>query len=172
MPTGFAAAAVADADGLAVDGAAAGPHAVATPTAASAWRNRLRESVALVSRSICLPPETDLALDYTRDVVACGQRSGGTAVALPSAMTRAGSIATLAPFVIVLALAVALALAGLFSAPRIASAPTASDAPAPALVAAPSTAAPATGSRANDATEMLRVHNELRVAVGAPPVRA
>src|SRR5437899_827005 len=57
MATGFAAAVVADADGLAVDGAPAGAHAVATPTAASAWRNRLREIVVLVSRSICLPPE-------------------------------------------------------------------------------------------------------------------
>ena len=86
-------------------------------------------------------------------------------------MSRAGSVVTLAPFVIVLALAIALALAGLLSAPRIASAPITSGAPTPAVVAAPSTAAPTTASRANDAAEMLRVHNELRVAVGATPVR-
>src|SRR2546430_7284115 len=85
MATGFAAAVVADADGRAVDGAPAGAHAVATPTAASAWRNRLREIVVLVSRSICLPPEriSCPTIRASPGVRATKRRHGGCAAARP-----------------------------------------------------------------------------------------
>jgi len=56
MLTGFAAAAVADpvATGFAAGGGGE-PHAVATPTAASACRNRLRSNFGPTSRSIFVP---------------------------------------------------------------------------------------------------------------------
>ena len=99
-------------------------------------------------------------------------------------MTSRGTILTALPFALVLALAVGLGIAGLVSTlpkrsesgvptPSATGAVAASAAPtstgAPASTAATATAAPA--SRPNDPAEMLRVHNELRVAVGAPAVR-
>jgi len=86
---------------------------------------------------------------------------------------------TLAPFAIVLALAVGIALAGYVMGPRSVSAPAESVAPTPPLTtASPATtrsASPATSPTAtpgsNDPLEMLRIHNELRGAVGAPALR-
>src|SRR4030088_1391711 len=70
MLTGFAATAVDDAaaEGLAAGGAA-GPHAVATPTAASAWRKRLRSIFSPASLSISFPPCGSRAPDYTFAVI-------------------------------------------------------------------------------------------------------
>src|SRR6267378_6657251 len=67
MLTALAAAVpVADAAGLAAAGGAAGPHAVATPTAASACRNRLRSIFGPASRSIFIPPCGSRARLYLR----------------------------------------------------------------------------------------------------------
>src|SRR5437867_3986675 len=62
------------------------------------------------------------------------------------------------------------------------TAPTETATPAPVAVSgtpepatptsAPSTAASTSGPKSNDAAEMLRVHNDLRAAIGAPAVRA
>ncbi|MEP6694872.1 MAG: hypothetical protein ABJB39_09520, partial [Chloroflexota bacterium] len=70
MLTGFATTPVDDAAGLAPVGVgvAAGPHAVATPTAASACRNRLRSIFGPASRSIFFP-SVPISLDYTRAVI-------------------------------------------------------------------------------------------------------
>ncbi len=105
-------------------------------------------------------------------------------------MRRVRTAFTLFPFVLVATLAVGLAVAGRLSthdaviagsaAPTqtaLAVLPTASVAPSPAASAsaaptATPTPSPSSSSLANDATEMLRVHNELRSAVGAPAVRA
>src|SRR6266516_1538195 len=109
-------------------------------------------------------------------------------------MRRVRTAFTLFPFVLVAALAVGLAVAGrlsthdavIFGSPAptltaVTSAPTASAAPSSSpsasAAATPSptpspTASPAPSSLANDAVEMLRVHNDLRAAVGAPAVRA
>jgi uncharacterized protein YkwD len=100
---------------------------------------------------------------------------------------RRGTALTLAPFALVSALAAAVALAGFIVSPHVptGSMPTdgpVSVSPGPADVSAapqtqasaspaPSTPTPTSASRSNDATEMLRVHNELRAAVGAPTVR-
>jgi uncharacterized protein YkwD len=99
-----------------------------------------------------------------------------------------GTVVAVAPFAIVAALAVGVALAGFIATPRVRAepapsatkasatiAPTAAVAATPeatASPAAPSTAAPTSGPKSNDAAEMLRVHNELRAAVGAPAVTA
>jgi hypothetical protein len=69
MLTGLATTLVADAAGLAAGGGAEGPHAVATPTAASACRNRLRLIVVSASGDIFIPLRADLALDYTCGVI-------------------------------------------------------------------------------------------------------
>ena len=101
-----------------------------------------------------------------------------------------GTLFALAPFALVAALAMAVALAGFIASPhaRIDSAATpASNASASAATtaaatsattdataspsSAPSTAAATSGPKSNDAAEMLRVHNELRAAIGAPAVR-
>src|SRR5215210_8384380 len=68
MLTGLAAAAlpVEDAAGLAAAGGDDGPHAVATPTAASAWRNRLRLIFVPASLSIFTPPCGSSARLYLR----------------------------------------------------------------------------------------------------------
>src|SRR6266550_552613 len=94
-------------------------------------------------------------------------------------MRRGGTMLTLAPFAIVLALAVGIALAGYVMGPRSVTAPAESVAPTPPLAtASPATtrsASPATSPTAtpgsNDPLEMLRIHNELRGAVGAPALR-
>src|SRR5947208_2964844 len=65
MLTGFAAAAVPLALAAAlVPGVPAGAQATTTPTAAMAWRNRLRE--IMTSRSISMPPRIRSAPDYSR----------------------------------------------------------------------------------------------------------
>lgn len=108
---------------------------------------------------------------------------------------RLGTALTLIPFVLVVTLALGLGIAGRISTHDAvqgrSSAPTRSDAvaasasataePSPgASAAAPSPSASATApasaapsaSSANDSGAMLRVHNDLRAAVGAPAVRA
>src|SRR6266481_189673 len=107
-------------------------------------------------------------------------------------MRRVRTAFTLFPFVLVAALAVGLAVAGrlathdavVFGSPAptltaVTGAPTASTAPSPSATVdattsptATPTPSPAPSSLANDAAEMLRVHNDLRAAVGAPAVRA
>jgi|SRR5256885_7883724 len=107
-------------------------------------------------------------------------------------MRRVRTAFTLFPFVLVAALAVGLAVAGrlathdavVFGSPAptltaATGAPTASTAPSPSATAVATTSptpsptpTPAPSSLANDAAEMLRVHNDLRAAVGAPAVRA
>jgi uncharacterized protein YkwD len=87
---------------------------------------------------------------------------------------------TLAPFVIVFGLAAAMAIAALLSSPRPAGdvsrspAPTASGAAVPpaasAVAPSPERTASPTSTGSGDAAEMLRVHNALRAAIGAPPV--
>jgi uncharacterized protein YkwD len=94
---------------------------------------------------------------------------------------------TLAPFAIVAALAAGVALAGFIASPDARTegsgtlASNASATPGPTAVspspdakASPSSAPSAAASdrKSNDAAEMLREHNELRAAVGAPAVRA
>src|SRR5438309_11684831 len=100
-------------------------------------------------------------------------------------MRRVRTAFTLFPFALVAVLAVGLAVAGrlathdavVFGSPAptltaATSAPTASPAPSASATAA-ATASPTqsptpspASSLANDATEMLRVHNDLRAAVG------
>jgi uncharacterized protein YkwD len=94
----------------------------------------------------------------------------------------------LAPFALVAALAAGVALAGFIASPHARSEPsgtTASTAapantvtisPTPEATAppssAPSTAATTSAPKSNEPGAMLRVHNELRAAIGAPAVRA
>jgi uncharacterized protein YkwD len=110
---------------------------------------------------------------------------------------RRGTALTLFPFALVVALAVGLGIAGRFSthdaviagspAPTqqvvIVASPTATTVvPSPtatALVPSPSPSpsaavspTPTATSSANEATEMLRVHNQLRSAVGSPLLRS
>ena len=103
-------------------------------------------------------------------------------------MRRVRTAFTLFPFVLVAVLAVGLGVAGRLSThdavkvgspastqTAVAVLPTASVAPsltASAAVTASATQSPTPTSLANDAVEMLRVHNDLRAAVGAPAVRA
>jgi uncharacterized protein YkwD len=103
-------------------------------------------------------------------------------------MRRASTALTLLPFALVVVLAVGLAIAGRLStndsltvgtatpAPSaVAQSPTSAPlSPTPSVTApsASATRSPEPSARANDAAEMLRVHNELRAAVGAPSVRA
>jgi uncharacterized protein YkwD len=109
-------------------------------------------------------------------------------------MRRVATAFTLMPFALVVILAVGIAIAGRLSthdavtagsptptqtavvaasrsAASTSAAPPTQTASAAAASASP-TATPAPASLANDAAEMLRVHNELRAAVGAPAVRA
>src|SRR5438552_8004929 len=94
-------------------------------------------------------------------------------------MRSGGTMLTLAPFVIVLALAIGIALAGYLTGPRIVSVPAESVAPTPTLTtaspattrsASPALTRPATPG-SNDALEMLGFHNEQRAAVAAPALR-
>jgi len=97
----------------------------------------------------------------------------------------------IAPFALVAALAAGVALGGFIVSPHArtesagTSASNAPGSPAQTSVAesvspepkasptsAPSAAAASSGPKSNDAGAMLRVHNELRAAVGAPAVRA
>ena len=110
-------------------------------------------------------------------------------------MRRAARALTLLPFALVAVLAVGLAIAGRLSthdavtvgppaatpaAEAAALSPSAtlspSVAPSPSASVAAASASPtptaAPSANANDAAEMLRVHNELRAAIGAPAVRA
>jgi len=96
-----------------------------------------------------------------------------------------GTLFAVAPFALVAALAMGVALAGFIVSPRAPSEPAGLATKAsPTEVAisatpeataspssAPSTAAATIGPKSNDAAEMLRVHNELRAAIGAPAVR-
>ena len=111
-------------------------------------------------------------------------------------MRRVTTAFTLLPFALVAVLAVGLAIAGRLSThdavrvgsstptQSVAAIPIASDTPAqtasPAVLSASPSASPSAtptpsapaSSLANDAGEMLRVHNALRAAVGAPAVRS
>ena len=101
------------------------------------------------------------------------------------------TVFTIAPFALVAALAAVIALAGFITSPRPQFGPTATDRPAPnasldpipvAASATPqvtvapsapaSTPAATNVTRSNDAGAMLRAHNDLRAAVGAPAVRS
>ncbi len=109
-------------------------------------------------------------------------------------MRRVATAFTLMPFALVVILAVGIAIAGRLSthdavtagsptptqtavvaasrsAASTSAAPPTQTASAAAASASP-TPTPAPASLANDAAEMLRLHNELRAAVGAPAVRA
>ncbi|TME42109.1 MAG: hypothetical protein E6I57_03865 [Chloroflexi bacterium] len=95
-------------------------------------------------------------------------------------MPRSVAALTILPFALVLALAVEVGIAGSLatpSSPRAVSSahPTITEfASAPPSTAQPSTAQPSTAppaSGSNSADEMLRVHNELRVAISVPAVR-
>ena len=96
----------------------------------------------------------------------------------------------IAPFALVAALAAGVALAGFVASPHArnesvgASTSNAPASPAQTSVAesaspepsaspssAPSAATASSGPKSNDADAMLRVHNELRAAIGAPTVR-
>jgi uncharacterized protein YkwD len=98
-----------------------------------------------------------------------------------------GTVLAVAPFALVVALATGVALAGFIASPRAPaespgtpvskSSPSAVAASAtPGAQASPSAAPSATastsGTKSDAASEMLRVHNELRAAIGAPAVRA
>ena len=113
-------------------------------------------------------------------------------------MRRISTALTLLPFALVVVLAIGLAIAGRLSTPdavRVASStptpaqtavvlptpsaassetasPAAASASPSTTVSASPTASAAVSSLANDPSEMLRVHNVLRAAVGAPAVRA
>ena len=111
-------------------------------------------------------------------------------------MRRVSTALTLLPFALVVVLAMGLAIAGRLSTPdavRVASStptqttvvlptpsaasaetgsPAATSASPSASASASPTASATTSSLANDPSEMLRVHNALRAAVGAPAVRA
>ena len=101
---------------------------------------------------------------------------------------RRGTAVAVAPFALVAALAVGVALAGFIASPHVAGGPapslatkasatvvpTAAVSATPEATASPiaaGSAAPTSGPKSNDAAQMLRVHNELRAAVGAPAVR-
>lgn len=96
-------------------------------------------------------------------------------------MPSRGTILTALPFALVFVLAAGLGIAALFATPSRSSesaAPTptgtaavASATPTSAAPSPQSTTSPVLSAAANDAVEMLRVHNELRLAVGAPVVR-
>jgi uncharacterized protein YkwD len=94
-----------------------------------------------------------------------------------------GTVLTLAPFVLVAALAAVVAIAGYVVSPRPpaelaranASATPATEPPVgmtpEATASQSSTPAPTRTAGSNDAALMFRVHNELRAAVGAPALR-
>ena len=98
-----------------------------------------------------------------------------------------GTFFTLAPFALVSALAVGVAVAGYIVSPHAPAIPDRVEVSTPPATAIPtavattpeatgpipsrSTPAPSNVARSNDAAEMLRTHNDLRAAVGAPAVR-
>ena len=96
-----------------------------------------------------------------------------------------GTFFALAPFLLVIAVATGVALAGYVAGPHPWVDPTRLETSSPRVTASPAAAAtteataapgspPPAATKAagsNDATQMLRVHNELRAAVGAPAVR-
>jgi uncharacterized protein YkwD len=101
-----------------------------------------------------------------------------------NAAMRRATLFAVGPFALVVALAAGVALAGFITSPRVSIEPAGSAA-ANASASPPSSAGPSSASpgptaaaaatsvqKSNDAAEMLRVHNELRVAIGAPAVRA
>ena len=97
-----------------------------------------------------------------------------------------GILITLAPFVCVMVLAAGVALAGYVMSPHLPAA--SAEASSPAVTTSPASLGPSTAptsspsatsspaatrpAGSNDAIEMLRVHNDLRAAIGAPAVRA
>ena len=97
-----------------------------------------------------------------------------------------GTLFWVAPFALVVALAASVALAGFIVSPRIAESPgTPVSKSSPTAVApsatpgttassspAPSAAGSTSGTKSNAASDMLRVHNALRAAIGAPTVRS
>jgi uncharacterized protein YkwD len=97
---------------------------------------------------------------------------------------RRDDLLAFGPFIAVAIIAIVVASAGFAVTPRnardaaiVVGAPTVSrDAPVTASATqtapAPSPSARASDPRANDASEMLQLHNTLRAAVGAPAVRA
>lgn len=87
---------------------------------------------------------------------------------------RRGTLITILPFAIVLALAMGMAIAARLATPEIPTAVPTAPPGASAVVRSsppPSTDGSAT-SGSNDAAAMLRAHNDLRLAVAAPAVRA
>ena len=100
-------------------------------------------------------------------------------------MPSRGTTLTALPFALVFALAIGLGIAALFANPSrtpdsaaSVPSPTAATSAGPTNTSEPSiaqsaqpTAAPTASSRDNDPAEMLHVHNELRIAAGAPAVR-
>ena len=101
------------------------------------------------------------------------------------------TVFTIAPFALVAALAAVIALAGFITSPRPQVGSQSTDRPAPSASLEPSpvaasatpeaTVTPSTPAatpagthvtRSNDAAAMLRAHNDLRAAVGAPAVRS
>jgi len=96
-----------------------------------------------------------------------------------------GTLVTLAPFLLVVALAAGIALAGYVTSSHGPAEPARIETSSPPVTATPLAVGSAAGSAAspsappaatghagsNDAAAMLRVHNELRGAVGAPAVR-
>ena len=94
---------------------------------------------------------------------------------------RRDSLLAVAPFALVAALAAGVAVAGFVASPSfpINSAGTTAvkESASPTRNAAvpsttPGAAAATLGPTSNDPAEMLRAHNELRAAIGAPPARA
>jgi uncharacterized protein YkwD len=90
-----------------------------------------------------------------------------------------GTFFAVAPFVLVAALAAGVALAGYLAGLRPSTESARADGSRTSATAAVATATPVpiasaapSGSRSNDAGAMLRVHNDLRAAIGAPAVRA
>jgi uncharacterized protein YkwD len=92
-----------------------------------------------------------------------------------------------APFALVAVLAAGVSLAGFIASPRARLDPAATPTPSASVSASnaaasqrpssntspsPTASAGTTGPKSNDAGDMLRVHNDLRAAVGAPAVRA
>jgi len=86
-------------------------------------------------------------------------------------MRRSASALAILPFALVFVLAAALGIAGFYATPRAATSVASSALPTvtPRASARPPSASP--GTTRSDAEEMLRVHNGLRLAIGAPVLR-
>jgi uncharacterized protein YkwD len=117
--------------------------------------------------------------------------SSGTLGAMKMRVMPRTTVFTIAPFALVAALAAAIALAGFITSPRPQVVPASTDRPGPTATAdqrpvgaeataqatasesaAASTPAATNTTRSNDAAAMLRAHNEVRAAAGAPAVRS